>query len=608
MINFLQNLPNENGFFLSVLDSGVTVDKNIGAENLAVIMEQPAGRSLTEIFTGNPVTDKVLVNNIVGPINEILGSMMENRLMHGRINPGNIFLDPVTEKVILGDCLAEPCGYSQPVVYEPLERAICHPLAKGEGNSSADFYALGVLILFLTTGKPPLNGMAATEITERLFDVGSYGLLTQGHKLPTFVAELLKGLLADRADRRWGYMQVDSWLRKKLSPTPPSLTREAMRGFTFGEKEYFSTRHLAHVFARDIASVRSSLKPADLSRWVKHSVLKPELAERFDSLPVGRRSDTAMLEDDDIARIITLLDPSGPIRSGGFALDIYGFGPFLAYGYAKGARDFIQVIGNIFTGGLLQFWLDAMETAPGHEDERYQDLPWQPRKMLSLIRKSALGFGMERVLYEMNPSLPCQSPLLGSQYVDDLAGLLQVLDKVPREKHEGTDPVDRHIAGFIAAKIDLREEIILKKLAEFPEVAQNPQIVMLALVLAAQTSAKTRVLKGLSSWIAERLMVPLQSIKSHHIRDEVIKSIRKAAREGSLQEIYKVTSNGTYLKRDNFGFKEAARYYRQLAEKIHFMSRNDNNEKLAYEYGLRYAMITSYLIAAVTFIYLLTRI
>ncbi len=608
MINFLRNAPNEEGFFLSVLESGVIRNKNTGAENLVAIMEQPSGKKLSELFINNPISDKLLINNIVRPINEFIGSLAENRLMHGALNADNIFFDAVGEKIVIGDCLSGPCGFNQPMVSEPIERAVCHPMAKGDGNVTADFYALGMVILFLITGKKPIPDMNTEEILERRFELGSFALFTQGTKLSTFVLELLKGLLSDSVDRRWGYMQVDSWIRKKLSSTPSSLIREAMRGFIYGEKEYFNTKYLAYAIAKDIPYARHNLKPADLSRWIKHSVLQPELAGKFDILAGGRRSDAAILDEDEIPRIVTLLDSTGPLRQAGVILDIYGFGPFLADAYARDNRESIQLVGNILTSGLLQFWLDVAETAPDQEDMRSQDLTWIPGKVLKLVRKSAPGFGMERALYEMNPTLPCQSPLLGQEYVDDLAQLLRTLDRIAKDKYAEGDPVDRHIAAFIATKIDLREEIILKKLIEFSEFVNNPQITMLALLLAAQTAAKAKSLKGLSAWVSERLLLPMQSIKSQNIRDEVVKNIRRAARDGNLQEIYRISTSATHLKRDKFGFKEAGKAYQQLSEKINFVSRSDNNERLAYEYGLKLAIIFSYLICAGTLLYLLCTI
>jgi len=605
MINFLRNAPNEEGFFLSVLESGVIHNKNTGAENLVVIIERPVEKKLSELFINAPASDKLLINNIIRPINEFIGSLAENRLMHGTLNADNIFFDATTEKIVIGDCLFGPCGFNQPMASEPIERAVCHPMAKGDGNVSADFYALGMVILFLITGKKPLPDMSAEEMLERRFEVGSFALFTQGSKLSTFILELLKGLLSDSTERRWGYMQVDSWIRKKLSSTPSSLMREAMRGFIYGEKEYFGIRHLAYVIAKDVNYARHNLKPGDLSRWIKHSVLQPELAEKFDLLTGGKHSEAAILDEDEIARIVTLLDSAGPLRHGGIMLDIYGFGPFLADAYARDNRDSIQLVGNMLTSGLLQFWLDAVELTPEQEDARYQDLTWIPGKVLKLVRKSALGFGMERALYEMNPTLPCQSPLLGNEYVDDLKQLLHTLDHIAKEKYGESDPVDRHIAAFIATKIDLREEIILRKLIEFSEFANNPQINMLALLLAAQTAAKTKSLKGLSAWVSERLLLPMQSIKSQNIRDEVVKNIRRAAREGNLQEIYRLSTNATHLKRDKFGFKEAGQAYQQLAEKIIFVGRNENNERLAYEHGLKLALILSYLICAGTLLYLL---
>lgn len=604
LINHLMIAEVKDPCFTNIIDANVARVR--GNSLYTVIMERPLDRKIEDIFTGNPVPEKYLVKNILVPLAKAITKLSGYGFTHGRINSSNVFFNPVKEKIYLGECFSEPCGYGQSILYEAPERMFCDRPAKGDHNITSDFYALGVLMIFLITGKEPMQGASDEKIIDAKLNKGSYTAMTEGLVIPSIFQELLRGLVSDRSDKRWGVDQIDNWIKRKANPSASVPIKESMRGFIFNDVEYFSRRSLAWAMEKDHDSVKKNLKTGDLSRWIKHSILKPELAARFDALSFNTRlADPIVLDDDDISRIMILLDPEGPIMHDDIKLSIYGIGPLLAFAYSKNKRDLIQAIANFFNSGLVQFWLEATSVPEAEADPRYSYLSWNARKLIKVIRNPGLGFGMERALYETNPSLPCQSPLLNGHYVASLNSLLKVLDAMAEEKAGKLDPVDRHIAAFIAAKIDLRDEITLRRLSDFPNMERHPQIVMLGFLVAAQQSSKIKNIKGLCNWMSERLTIPLSTLNSKTLRDDTLKTLKKVSKDGSLQSIFNFITDPNYIKKDSSAFREARLQYSQLADRISHLSMQENTEKRAYDYGLKVAVTLGYVVLTSTLLYLI---
>ena len=68
--------------------------------------------------------------------------------------------------------------------------------------------------------------------------------------------------------------------------------------------------------------------------------------------------------------------------------------------------------------------------------------------MKPLLENASIGHGIERVIYELNPTLSCQSPLLETEYVYDLTEMLHAYERLAQQNPDGMDVlVDRILAG-----------------------------------------------------------------------------------------------------------------------------------------------------------------
>jgi uncharacterized protein (DUF486 family) len=82
--------------------------------------------------------------------------------------------------------------------------------------------------------------------------------------------------------------------------------------------------------------------------------------------------------------------------------------------------------------------------------------------------------------------LPCQSPLLKPYHITTVADALQTLDVLAKNIGSNGSLVDRHIAAFIAAKIDIGREIRLSEYTNVPGLVENQELIMLWLLSKAQ--------------------------------------------------------------------------------------------------------------------------
>ena len=104
-----------------------------------------------------------------------------------------------------------------------------------------------------------------------------------------------------------------------------------------------------------------------------------------------------------VARVCIALDPPAPLRYRGQFLMLDGFGGALAEASVKG--DGVQALAQAITAQLPMFWVNMQAESKAEFVPLIQSF----EMMRGFLEKPAPGFGIERVLYELNPAMPCVS-------------------------------------------------------------------------------------------------------------------------------------------------------------------------------------------------------
>lgn len=546
------------GAAASALGDALAVD---GADDGAMPMPEAELRAVIAILTG------------------VLKRLAERHITHRALRPWNIFYTGRgAGEVVLGECLSGPPALDQPDWLEPIEGALADPSGRGPGKPADDLFALGATVLALALGRNPVSGVNSDALVAERLTKGSYAALAGRHALPQGIADLLRGLLNDTPRDRWTPNDVERWLTgrypaQRVTPTP----KPADRPFRFADGEFEDARPLAHALARQWAEAASTVRSPRFTEWIKRSL--PD-KERADAVIAALRTKPGGLSsgggDEDarlVAAVCMALDPAAPIRFKEVALMPDGLGAAVALAEDRGERR--QQIIRLITYRLPSQWL-ALQDPQTAEHSR---LARSADNLVPLAAKNALGFGYERLIYELNPHIPCLGALIEHRRVVEAKELLPALEAAAEQpspgavgaksgKARGEDvrerqPIDRHVAGFLAVrfKVDSSWLTALTEPAGSPAAAMGPLVALAKL----QHSTGAGAVPNLAQWLARHLAPVLNAVHNRRRRQELELELGHLVGQGMLSAIARLLGDAHAQNEDRRGFKEARRRFRQLA-------------------------------------------
>jgi hypothetical protein len=459
--------------FMPLVEWGTVDWPHLGQRCMAVIYERPQGGTLEQALApveagaggDERIAERDIARRIIAPLIKALQRLAGRDAAHRAIRPDNIhFMDAERRNVVLGDCVTTPPGFDQPLILETVERAMASPGGRGEGDQSDDVYALGVSLAIAVIGHNPLAEISEEDLITAKVEHGTYAVLCGQQRISPYLIEVLRGMLADDRSERWDIEAVTTWLRGDgMAPVQHKAVSRAAVPFPFGGRDHVMGRTLARAFSQSAHEAASLIFDGQLELWVRRALKEPERADAIAAAieSVKAHTDDAMGTDDYlVCRICIILDPEGPIRFKGFSFLPEGFGPALAVELLR--RGNVQVPAEIIALAIPSMWLasqDGFRGARAALERSFADLQ-------AYLKNTDLGYGTERCLYELNPSLACQSPLIIQEYVATLEELLPALDDAAKRADSRSRPVDRHVAAFVAAHFKRDIDPLLRELSD----------------------------------------------------------------------------------------------------------------------------------------------
>ncbi|MGE5766827.1 MAG: serine/threonine protein kinase, partial [Bacteroidota bacterium] len=426
------------------------------AHRFVIILHQPGGE---RIMTAADATidawreDRV-VRLVLNPLMPVFKELGGRNLTHRAIRADNVFFaDAGRESVVLGECFSLPAGMAQPSIYEPIDGAMAMPEGRGHGTPADDYYALGVLVLVLLCGGNPVPDLSEAELVEAKISKGSYAALVGETRLSLPMVEMLRGLLCDDPDERWRHDDLQLWLNgRHLSPKQALLPPKAARLFPFDGEEYNNAAALSYAMGRKWSAGVLEIKSPELERWIRRSLSDDRKAAAVSAATqavIGVGGGVAGVEDRLLTRVLIALDQQAPLRYKQVAVRIQGLSTAFAVNYHNEERR--QTFAEIILNKLPQMWIE-------HQGKMRADILAYSRTfdLVNMhLAKPRIGYGLERALYALNPSWPCQSPLLAADYVADLNDLLPALERLAAQGKTERPPMDWHIGGFVSARMKI---------------------------------------------------------------------------------------------------------------------------------------------------------
>ena len=432
-----------NAYSTSLL---MPVAHGAGAGDYWIICDAPNGPALCDTIPGTPIpTEGELAATYLRPLALALGRLQTLGLTHRGVRPANLFRSTESGRILLGPGCLMPPAFAQPVLYEPPSVGICAPEARGAGTSSDDIYALGVLLLELALGRPPLREFDAEQIVRRKLELGSFNALTAGERLPPVLVSLLRSMLCDEPEGRPTLAALAETGVGAERPKAPRPEARAPRPLMVGRVPVWTARTLAFAFTIQSKEALALLRAGVIDQWLRRALEQPLMAARLEEALHGNRdrNDDAV-EHMILMQTVALLDPLAPLFWAGQWFWPDGVPAMLAMQMLSGGDD---VLSSAMRQGVLRRWgqLTGRTTRMGI-DELERRAARAARLPVPALRPSVLA-------YNLNPFLACTSPALGGACVLHAAQLVAALEAMTSAQVAGASRLlDSQMLALLAAR------------------------------------------------------------------------------------------------------------------------------------------------------------
>ncbi len=582
---------------VQLLGSGIVMCSHLNESRYVLFFDRPAGKLLSDAMKETPrLHEHIVTDYVLSPAAQALIALREKKITHGNLGPTSFFMG---ETPVINECITAPAGTLSHPIYQPLEVMLASPLGRGEADERADVYALGMLALELIYGIDKQKAMPQEELMRLLMAKGSYQVFVAGRDISANLEDFLRGIFSDNPADRWGLDQFIQWLGgKRFNMIAPAVSKDTTRPFVFGGDNYFNPRLLAHGLHQQWRLAAKELRNSRLDRWCETNLHRSEVGEKVErALRTGGDGTNDAQTNEMITRTIAALDPVAPIRTFSLSLRPDGIGPLLAQALADNDSTTKDQLVTLLESDVPMYW---SELAPERRDHDYSAAITKLQRARTTLKKKEIGFGIERVLYDLNTSLSCQSPLFRQHYVADAAEALRTLDAIAGKAAANTTFIDNHLIAFIASKIAMNKELQLTDLAAMPALSKNEELIALRILARAQQKYPSLRLPGLCAWAGMRVERMLDVMHSRVIRKKLKLKLRKLAETGRLDDLLDDVINRTITIRDYDGFTKAIALHQINTNKVERYKNPRLVEYYSRDTGGKIATTIAYIILTVT--------
>ncbi len=215
------------------------------------------------------------LNLMVKEIIEGMKFLHENNVLHLNLKPSNILLrethppQPVFTDFSLFSIIE---SRDMKKITHLKDRSLYSSpeLQAGVVGREADYWSLGMIILELLAGRHPLD-----DLDDRsMVDILSAKSISIPEHIPGGYNILLRGLLTNDPEKRWGYAEVRRWLEKETDmPVCFPYITEGLGSlpYTFNHKEFFSIVQMIPAFLNSEEAweaAKDHLSQGNISKWL----------------------------------------------------------------------------------------------------------------------------------------------------------------------------------------------------------------------------------------------------------------------------------------------------------------------------------------------------
>jgi len=524
-----------------------------------IVLRRPMGERLA--YTNLEIENRIPVAKLnllaIEPINEALKLFAARRAAHRAVRPDNIFFTDGREgPLVLGECFTAPPGFYQPIVFEPIERAMADPHGRGTGTVVDDMYAFGVTLALLVSGTVPLMQASDEDVVREKLRSGSYHALLGESNVPNHMFDLLRGLLCDDPVERWRPDEVAGWVEgKRVRRAKSKPDKLAERPFIVDGVKCYTTRELAYAIAGEADLAGQLIKSGQIQMWVEEVLHDRVRAKALtDAARSGSSEGQPRTIKDDVlmARVLMALDPRAPVRFRGMSVMPDGLGAALLA--ANGDSERIKACGAMIDSMLFANWGRLQP----EEDSRGVNAVEMNARLGRIMAQQIPGQHFERCLYEMNPAMHCLSPRFAQARLDRVEDVMLAIEaRAQSEK----SPLDRHLSAFLAARSKASLERSLNEVAAAKDEAGRT-LATVRMLSRVQDSMGPRSMPDYARAVLPRLEQIVQRFNNTGLKQQLLDALHKAAEDGRLTALIRIVEDPRYRDWDRKGFEQARAQFR----------------------------------------------
>ncbi len=497
-----------------------------GEEAYYVVCPAPPGPALGA--APRAWSESELLECLLRPAAQTLERLAARGVTHRAIRPDNVFQSAPGQPVVLGQGWAAPPAALQPASFEPPYSAMCLPCGRGEGTIADDVYALGVLMLVLALGSTSLAGLDPAAIIRRKLELGSFAAIAGEARLPSAIAELARGMLAEDPEHRPApslLLDPAAARARRLAAWPPKRAQFPVR---IGAWAAWDARALAHAVAVHPEPGAAALRSGAIDGWLRRELGEATLAAKVEEAVRARPTGESEHRADPllVMRAVSLLDPLAPLCWRGFALWPDGLGPALAVAEGQDGGG-AEALAEMVHAEIPAQWIAAR----GRGDIARSSAETRQRR--AVLRAG----GTRRLAYVLNPLLACASKLLDGRIVVRLPDLLPSLEDRAGRLDPSRRPIDAEIAAFIAARSEHQAHAELAALALGDGGAMTARGALAQLELFAALQQRGMSSPRLARWLIAAPDLLLAGWQSTAKRREFAARLSALADAGELAPI-----------------------------------------------------------------------
>ena len=574
---------------LKLIEYGTIVAPNASAATMALIYQRPLGGRVIDDMS-MPFRDNAnLVQTLWLELLESLHELRSYNITHRSIRLNNLFyLDETKKTIVLGDCAASFPAFHQPAVYETISSLMADKPGRGNGSEKNDVYALATLGLFLYLGKETGIELSEAEILNLKLKKGSYAVLSSGTKISPALTNILRNMLADVPTQRWNISNsIDILSNKSGKTTFSSDSSNTKKAFVLGDQKYYNQTDVAYAIIQKPKEAYELYNGGRLADWIKNCLENEELALTIDKT-VKSTIDNTPNHELSIAKISIFLAPHFPIKIGKICVfpDALSKAIYYAQVHHEDLNDFVRLCSH----DLLRLWY------VNQEDVR---TPTFMNDFRSYIQSQSIGYGLDRIMYELDEDIPCMSKLVVNNYVCTPTKILKVLDHNYNNSQD--KPFDSSLIAYLRCKIGKKIDGILIDLnSQIPALEASA---ILRLYTTMQNKFGPQELPKLTQWLSVFSMPLIKSYHNIKYQKFLEKELLKINKSGKIYEMQELLENEEARQKDNTEYSIARKTATHLLHEKRILTGSGNKwEEAAKDMALKGACLLSVIIMLISFV------